>query len=291
MGWDPFGGIKHTFHQIGSGITHAAHEVGKGVEHVTQGGLVKDIAHATMDPKTAAQVDASMDTMTKAQNKALEDVGNKIKDSAVHCSRNPGECAANAADFIPFVGTAVRCTQWGVQAAQGHAGGDGPMNCLTNLASDAIPLGMGKAFKLGATGVKAGLNIAKTGAKTSKAGLNLAKTGTKTTKAATASAREEAATAEREAAELLRRQEQAALRIDLRKTAQRTMKDTTTEVVTAGAINAIQESLYDDDYEPSPEEAEFDQKNSVQPAPPSTMAVAVGVVAFAAIVYIAYEKF
>ena len=179
----------------------------------------------------------------------------------------------------------------GVQAAQGHAGGDGPINCLTNLASDAIPLGMGKAFKLGATGVKAGLNIAKTGAKTSKAGLNLAKTGTKTTKATTASAREGAAKAEREAAELLRRQEQAALRIDLRKTAQSTLEGVTAEVVTAGAINAIQESLYDDDYEPSPEEAEFDQKNSVQPAPPSTMAVAVGVVAFAAIVYIAYEKF
>ena len=281
MGWDPFGGIKHTFHQIGSGITHAAHEVGKGVEHVTQGGLVKDFAHATMDPKTAAQVDASMDTMTKAQNKALEDVGNKIKDSAVHCARNPGECAANAADFVPFVGTAVRCTQWGVQAAQGHAGEDGPMNCLTNLASDAIPLGMGTAFKLGATGVKAGLNIAKTGAKTSKAGL----------KAATASAREGAANAEREAAALLRRQEQAALRNDLRKTAQNTVKGVTTDIVTTAAIDAIQESLYDDDHEPSPEEAEFDQMNSVQPAPPSTMAVAVGVVAFAAIVYIAYEKF
>ena len=190
-----------------------------------------------MDPKTAAQVDKSMNTMTKAQNRALEDVGNKIKDSAVHCARNPGECAANAADFVPILGSAVRCTQWGVNAAQGHAGGDGPMNCLTNLASDVIPLGVGKAFKLGATGVKAGLNIAKTGAKTSKAGLNLAKTGTKTTKAATASAREGAAKAEREAAELLRRQEQAALRNDLRKTAQSAVKGATTDVVTIAAIS------------------------------------------------------
>ena len=152
MGWDPFRDLKHTFHQIG-----------KGVEHVAQGGLVKDIAHATMDPKTARQVNRSMDTMTKAQNKVMTDVGNKIKDTAVHCARNPGECAANAADFVPILGSAVRCTQWGVQAAQGHAGGDGPMNCLTNLASDALPFA-GKGLKIGAKVVKEGLNIAKTGA-------------------------------------------------------------------------------------------------------------------------------
>ena len=177
--------------------------------------------------------------------------------------------------MLPFVGSAVRCTQWAVQAAQHDVGGDTPANCLVNLASDVLPLGIGKlggvAFKAGAAGLRTGAKGAKTGAKTAKEAEELEK-------------------ARREAAELIRQQKKASLATELKETAKATAEAATTEVLTMGAIGAIEQAMYADDYEPPAEEEEFDEKSAEQPPPPNTMAVAVGAVAFAAIVWLAYEK-
>ena len=151
MGW--FDGLKHAMHEVGKGVTHfehqvestakhAVHEVGKGVSHVASGGLIKDVAHATLPPKTARMVDDAVHTANDAQVKVFKDAGNAIKNTAVYIAftPHPAECAADGADLLPFVGSAVRCTQWAVQAAQHHVGGDTPTNCLGNLASDVIRL-------------------------------------------------------------------------------------------------------------------------------------------------------
>ena len=259
------------------GITHVWHQAGNTIAHVANGGLITDVAHATMDPKTARKVDESVHKLTSAENKALSDVGNTLKDSAVHCARNPGECALAAVDYVPFVGTAVRCTQWGVEAAQGHNDSDGPTNCLMNLASDAVPV-YGKFARAGGAAVKFGINSAK---------------ASRAAGSAAAAARRAAAArkAAQKSAEIQRRLRQAEIRKELAQMAKKEAKDLSTELATSAAIGAIEDSLYDDDYEPSPEEEAFDDKSFEQPAPPNTLAVAVGVVAFAAIVYVAYEKF
>ena len=265
MGWDPFGGLKHM-----------VHEVGKGISHVASGGLINDVAHATLPPKTARTVDEAVHTANDAQVKVLKDAGNAIKDTALHCVHHPAACAADGADLLPFVGSAVRCTQWAVQAAQHHVGGDTPTNCLGNLASDVLPLGIGKFAKLskgltkGAQGLTKGAQGAKFGAKTAKEAEELEK-------------------ARRKAAELIRQRKKAKLKNELKQTA----KDATTEVITTGAITAALLQAMNpppEDYEPPAEEEEFDEKSAEQPPPPNTMAVAVGAIAFVAIVWLAYDK-
>lgn len=257
MGWDPFGGLKHM-----------VHEVGKGISHVASGGLINDVAHATLPPKTARVVDEAVHAANDAQLKMLKDAGNAIKDTALHCVHHPAACAADGADLLPFVGSAVRCTQWAVQAAQHHVGGDTPTNCLGNLASDVLPLGIGKFAKLGAAGVKGLTKGANFGAKTAKEAEELEK-------------------ARRKAAELIRQRKKAKLKNELKQTA----KDATTEVITTGAITAaLAMNPPPEDYEPPAEEEEFDEKSAEQPPPPNTMAVAVGAIAFVAIVWLAYDK-
>jgi hypothetical protein len=155
-----------------------------------------------------------------------------------------------------------------VQAAQHHVGGDTPTNCLGNLASDVLPLGIGKVAKLGAAGVKGLTKGAKFGAKTAKEAEELEK-------------------ARRKAAELIRQRKKATLKNELKQTA----KDATTEVITTGAITAaLAMNPPPEDYEPPAEEEEFDEKSAEQPPPPNTMAVAVGAIAFVAIVWLAYDK-
>jgi uncharacterized protein YggL (DUF469 family) len=132
-----FDDIKHGFEYAASG--GIMKDTVKGVTRAFAGDLVSNEVIADVNDT----FDKAIDETARQNQKTLDG----IKDAATWCASNPGECALQAADWVPVVGTAARCTQLLVQGVEHDVGEDTATNCIGNAVGDVVGLATGGSGK------------------------------------------------------------------------------------------------------------------------------------------------